>query len=115
MIRDGYQLSSIFLGGALGLSLLLGCSSAPPASDRSQMALACPTCDTVWVGELKRQGARRRVYQMKPEMTCPTCDKMAEAYFEDGKQVLHDCSQCKVTPKVLTPRQPVSHLGHKHR
>ena len=111
----GNQLKLILSGGAVVLSFLVGCSSTPSASSQSEMALMCPTCGTVWVGELKRQGARRRMYQMKPEMTCPTCDKMAKAYFDDGKQVLHDCPQCKVTPKVLTPRRPVSHTGHKHQ
>ena len=37
----------------------------------------------------------------KPEMTCPTCDKMASGYFDEGKLVLHNCPQCKVTPQVL--------------
>lgn len=111
----GNQFKSILFGGTVVLSLLVGCSSAPSASRESEMALVCPTCDTVWVGDLKRQGARRRMYNMKAEMTCPTCDKMAKAYFDDGKQVLHDCPRCKVTPKVLAPRQPMSHLGHKHQ
>lgn len=111
--RNHFKL--MFIGGGVVLSFLVGCASTPSASPQSEMALMCPTCNTVWVGELKRQGARRRMYQRKPEMTCPTCDKMAKAYFDNGKKILHDCPQCKVTPKVLTPRRPTSHSTHKHQ
>lgn len=107
------HLTSMYLASTVVLSFLVGCSSTPYASSQSEMALMCPTCQTVWVGERKRLGARRRVYQMKPEMTCPTCDEMAKAYFENDKQILHDCPQCKATPKVLKPGRPRSHSTHK--
>lgn len=99
-------LAAAMLTGAM----LTGCaSSSTTAAD--DHALMCDKCQTVWVGETRQYGAKFRRYQMKPEMTCPTCDKMAASYFEDGKLVLHECPECKTTPRAYE----MKHTGHKHQ
>lgn len=75
--------------------------------------MACPRCETVWVHDTRSSAGGRNIHAMRwgREMVCPDCDAMAEAYFEDGEKVLHDCPTCKVTPRPastrpLTPTHP---------
>lgn len=91
-----------------------GCMLTDDAADELSEAVVCPKCETVWVRHGHFHPKKTRIYHMSPEMSCPTCDKMAEAYLEDGKLVLHNCPDCKVTPKVAKPKDSPSHLGHKH-
>lgn len=104
-------------GSALALSLavvLSGCATSNETADATDHMIMCPKCETVWRIERKGHGSKVRVTHFSRDMTCETCDKTAKAYFEDGKLTLHNCPTCKVTPKVLKPRRPISHLGHKH-
>lgn len=97
--------------------ILAGCASAGQQADTSDHVVMCPKCETVWTREsrglINPRNTHRFTYQR--DMTCPTCDKMAAAYFEGDEKVLHDCPECKVTPKVYKPRKPMSHIGHKHQ
>jgi phage FluMu protein Com len=105
---------------ALPAALTLGGCASTDKSDASAdadqgTAMMCPKCETVWVTESKQLGAKTRIYQSKAEMTCPTCDKMAKAYFEDNKVVPHDCPDCKVTPTIVTPRERPVYKNPIHR
>lgn len=93
-----------------------GCASSGRTADASDHAVMCPKCETIWVRERSSIGARDvQRFSLKRDMTCPTCDKAAAAYLQDGKTVLHDCPDCKVTLKAYTPAKPMSHIGHKHQ
>lgn len=110
------RLQSLILGVAVlaaGL-LVTGCSSAEKASDEgASMAVMCPKCETVWIREYTDHGPHTRTLVTKPGMTCPTCDKMAKAYLEDQKMVMHECPDCKVTPKVVTRPSREHSAPHK--
>ncbi len=95
--------------------ILAGCSTSKQMVDDTDHMIMCPSCETVWGQELGRSGPRGRRYHATSKMVCETCDKMAKSYFEGDQRVLHDCPTCKVAPKVLTKRQPISHKGHKHQ
>jgi hypothetical protein len=69
--------------------------------------MMCPKCETVWVGpHVRGQGGKVQAYHWGREMVCPDCEAMAQSYFENGEQVLHECPSCKVTPKPVTPITP---------
>jgi len=97
--------ASLFIGALA----LVGCKTDKHAEGTHTMpdgttmagtshALMCPKCETVWTSDVIGQGSRSEKLSSKREMTCPTCDTMAAAYFLDGEKVLHDCPDCKVTP-----------------
>jgi Zn-finger nucleic acid-binding protein len=86
----------------------------PPSS-----GMMCPTCETVWVTERQTHGPRHinRLHS-KREMTCPTCEATAQrVLLADGDVQLHECPECKVTPKEikLDPRPSSSFHGPRHR
>ena len=97
--------------------ILAGCATTGQQADASDHVVMCSKCETVWIRESRGLGhpQKTRRFTYKRDMTCPTCDKTAAAYFENGEKVLHDCPECKVTPKVYKPRKPKSHIGHKHQ
>jgi len=91
----------MLLGILMAPLALLGCASSTESA-ASEMALMCPKCETVWIHEPQwTAGLKDRVYVSTAGMTCPTCDKMAKSYFKDGKVVLHNCPDCKVTPRKI--------------
>jgi len=61
----------------------------------------CPTCETVWITDTVGQGTKAQRLTTEKQMTCPDCDKMAQAYLEGDKTVLHNCPTCKVTPRPV--------------
>ena len=101
-MRSSIRCRTLIMLGIMATPIALsGCASSA-TSAKSEMALMCPKCETVWVRKPHwTAGFRDRVYISKSEMTCPTCDKMAKSYFEDGKSVLHNCPDCKVTPRKI--------------
>lgn len=107
----------VVAGMALAVGLILaGCASTGQTPDTTDHAIMCPKCDTVWIRKSKWVGPKNvRRFSYKQEMTCPDCDKMAKAYFEGDKKVLHECQTCKVTPKEYKPRKPIDHTFHKHQ
>ena len=102
------------LGMAMGWAALSGCASGGRPEGRASHALMCPTCQTVWMTELKDQGMKTQRMVAKPGMICPDCDAMATAYLQDGKLVLHNCDRCKVTPSVLTSSSDPTHAKGTH-
>lgn len=111
-----HRFARFSLSAAAAALLLVGCATADMADtfDEDSEVVACPKCETVWVRHSHLHPKRGFVYHTRAEMVCPDCDKMAKAYLEDGKLVLHNCPTCKVTPKVAKPKKPMSHRGHKH-
>ena len=67
-------------------------------------ALMCPSCETVWTLDRAGRNPRIRRWVSRREMSCPTCDNMAAAYMDEGEKVLHECSECRVTPTIVTPK-----------
>lgn len=97
--------------GVLAVATLLlgGCATngqSGGARHAYDQGMSCPTCETVWVQRPGSSGSGSRVQaiQWGRQMVCPECDAMAEAYFRDGEQALHDCPTCKVTPRPTTSR-----------
>ena len=108
-------LSGLILSGGLALSAA-GCVSGPtamPTSGDTQSGMMCPKCETVWVHNLKGQGTKVQRLVSERAMVCPDCNEMAEAYFDKGQLVLHECPQCRVTPQVVKPSKP-SHPKGTH-
>ena len=103
---------ALLLTGALGM---MGCQSSSKTASGDH-ALVCPKCETIWVAQNKMFSGPREVHrlQYQPQMSCPTCDKTATAYFEDGQMALHECPDCKVTPRIYKSH-PIDHAGHKHQ
>ena len=87
--------------------LLAGCASnGGNGGGRHEhlSGMACPTCETVWVQESGTAGSPKvTAMRWGRQMTCPDCDAMAKAYFQDGEKVLHDCPTCKVAPRPARP------------
>lgn len=109
-VRIGGPLAAVVAALAVG-----GCASSNGAGDARHShvsGMTCPKCETVWVRTQggSAGGSKTQVMQWGREMVCPDCDAMAEAYFQDGEKVLHNCPTCKVTPrparKVTTPTHP---------
>jgi len=61
----------------------------------------CPTCETVWITDTVGQGTKAQRLTTEKRMTCPDCEKMAQAYLEGDKTVLHNCPTCKVSPQPM--------------
>ena len=113
-----FRFSKLVLAGlTLGIGLLVaGCASNATAEKSATTPLAvrggmyCPKCETVWVSEMVGQGTKVARLRSRREMTCPTCDAMAASYLADeGKAVLHECPECKVT---LVPVRPAPEALH---
>lgn len=120
-------LLGIVLVGGLGAGMLFaaGCASdgntakADADTHAYTSGMMCPTCETVWVTERRSHGPRHinRLHS-KREMTCPTCEATAQrVLLADGDVQLHDCPECKVTPKVIErdPRPSSSFRGPRPR
>ena len=109
------------LGTILGAALVMvACESTPnggmKAANATDHAVVCPKCETIWIARPTRTGPRNiDRLQYSRAMTCPTCEKMAAAYLQGEKVVMHECPDCKATPKVYEPRRPLDHTGHKHQ
>jgi hypothetical protein len=72
----------------------------------------CPKCETVWMQDATPSGPRVTRFQVKPEMACPECEKMANSQLMgDGKVMLHECPTCKVTLKEVKPAIRPSRSG----
>lgn len=105
------------------VSAMLGLAACQSSSETraeeagvSDHAVVCPACETVWVARPTLVGPRNiDRLQYERQMNCPACDKMATAYLQDGKAVLHNCPDCKVTPKAYKPRRGMDHTGDKHQ
>jgi hypothetical protein len=107
------------LGGALAAgACVAGCASNDHAGHQhheAMMGMACPKCETTWVGPHAQAGGSPKTQALhwgRGEV-CPDCDAMAEAYFKDGEKVLHNCPTCNVTPRATTPYTP-SHPKGTH-
>ena len=97
---------------------LAGCASTASPSDGAKGAVAeammCPKCESVWFTRVTDQGLKTQRMVSEKKMVCPDCDATAEAYFQDGKKVLHNCPSCQVTlipvkpAPVASPRGPRS-------
>ena len=88
------------------MAVASGCAStskAPAAADASSHGVMCPTCETVWTSAVTDQGLKTQRLSTGRKMVCPECDETAQAYLKDGKQVLHNCATCKVTPVEVKP------------
>jgi Zn finger protein HypA/HybF involved in hydrogenase expression len=70
----------------------------------------CPTCETVWITDTVGQGTKVQRLVTEKRMTCPDCDRMAKAYLEGDRLVLHDCPTCKATPRPVVKGAPPTHL-----
>ena len=72
----------------------------------------CPTCETVWITDTVGQGTKVQRLTTEKRMTCPDCNKMAQAYLEGDETVLHDCPTCKVAPRpVIKGASPMHPKG----
>ncbi len=109
----------VLVAGVATAMFVTGCASSGQASatdDQSQAysdGMMCPECETVWVANRNRFGARsvtRLSYEQK--MTCPKCDEMAQSQLlEDGQVMLHECPMCKVTLKQIQPTARPKHFN----
>ena len=94
----------------LGAMFIGGCAANDRGADdgghEHMMGMTCPTCETVWVAPKGTVAGGSKVQAMTwgRAMVCPDCDTMAQAYFQDGEKVLHDCPTCKVTPRPASRR-----------
>jgi Zn-finger nucleic acid-binding protein len=110
-------LKSVIVIGGLLLTLLVflpGCSSSQKSgtaeADTGMNGMMCPKCETVWVAEKKGSYSKVSRLAYRREMVCPDCNAMAESVLlEDGKVQLHDCPDCKVTPKPIKPIERPRH------
>jgi Zn finger protein HypA/HybF involved in hydrogenase expression len=99
MLRHAYSLVSAAVLVVFGA----GCAAhngKDPATHGNH-GMLCPTCETVWVSDTVGQGTKVQRLVSEKRMTCPDCDRMAQAYMEGDKKVLHNCPTCKVTPRPV--------------
>lgn len=104
-------------GLGFGTLLMAGCNStggsgSSGGTHNAVSGMMCPGCETVWVKDRSYSNTHRinRLSSSK-EMTCPTCDTTAKAVLSgDGTAKLHNCPECKVTPKLIEDRP-----RHDHR
>ena len=85
-----------------------GCASKGERPVTTPLAVTggmyCPKCEMVWVTRPVGQGTKVARMQSERKMKCPTCDATAASYLTtDGKVMLHECPECKVTPVVVKP------------
>lgn len=119
-------LLGIVLVGGLGTSMAFatGCASNGQAASADagthaySKGMMCPACETVWVTERTARRPRQisRLHTSR-EMTCPTCEATAQSVLlGDGTVQLHECPECKVTPKLIEKSgEPRSAPRHIHR
>lgn len=107
--------SSVALGVLAGL-FTAGCATNRNGGSDSSTdhGVMCPTCETVWVSETVGQGTKTQRMATEKRMTCPDCDRMAKAYLEGDKTVLHNCPTCKVTPKPVVEGATATHAKGSH-
>ena len=104
-------------GGVVAAAALYigGCAAAGGQRHDDVMGMACPKCETVWVGPHRSGsgagGSKLQTLHWGRQAVCPDCDVMARAYFKDGAKVLHDCPTCKVTPRPATRYTPTHPKG----
>ncbi len=85
----------------LGTLVLGGCASTGKADSSGEMAVMCPKCETIWTQESSILGpGKLRKLHLRPDMKCPSCDKQAAAFLQGDQKILHDCADCKGTPKT---------------
>jgi len=113
MLRHTYSVGSV----AVLLALFgAGCATnkGPAPATHADHGMLCPTCETVWVTDTVGQGTKVQRLATEKRMTCPDCDRMATAYMQGDKKVLHDCPTCKVTPRPVTEGPPPTHPKGGH-
>lgn len=100
-----------------GLALVAGCASNGTKPTTTPLAVSggmyCPKCEMVWVTRPVGQGTKVARLQSERKMKCPTCDTTAASYLtSEGKVMLHECPECKVTPVLVQPTtEPTGSAG----